>query len=109
MLSNYVLGVPLKTLSNFIVGKYAMLGLARPLSSEYSDKNIQINSISPSMIETKFLNSINEKFVEIAAHNHPLKRNAKICDVIPIIKMQISKESYYINGVNLPITDGSIY
>jgi len=109
MVSSYVLGIPPKALSNYIVGKYAMLGLAKSLSSEYSDKNVQINSISPSMIETKFLNRINKKFVEIAAYNHPLKRNAKICDVIPVIKMLISKESDYINGVNIPITGGSIY
>ena len=109
MLSSYVLGVPPKALSHYIIGKYAMLGLARSLSSEYSDKNIQINTVSPSMIETKFLDKINEKFVEIAAYNHPLKRNAKIHDVIPVIKMLISKESDYINGVNIPITGGSVY
>jgi 3-oxoacyl-[acyl-carrier protein] reductase len=109
MLSSYVLGVPPKALSHYIVGKYAMLGLVRSLSNEYSDKNIQINSISPSMIETKFLDSINEKFVEIAAYNHPLKRNAKTYDVIPMIKMLVSKESDYINGVNIPITGGSMY
>ena len=109
MLSSYVLGVPPKALSHYIIGKYAMLGLARSLSSEYSDKNIQINTVSPSMIETKFLDNINEKFVEIAAYNHPLKRNAKIHDVIPVIKMLISKESDYINGVNIPITGGSVY
>jgi 3-oxoacyl-[acyl-carrier protein] reductase len=47
--------------------------------------------------------------VELSAYNHPLKRNAKVEDIIPIIKMLISKESDYMNGVNIPITGGSVF
>jgi 3-oxoacyl-[acyl-carrier protein] reductase len=79
------------------------------LASEYSDKNIQINAVSPSMIETKFLDNINEKLVELSAYNHPLKRNAQVNEVTPIIKMLTSKESDYMSGVNIPITGGSVF
>ncbi len=109
MLSSYVLGVPPKALSHYTSIKYAMLGLVKSLASEYADKNIQINAISPSMIDTKFLDNINEKFVELSAYNHPLKRNAKVDDITPIIKMLISEESDYMTGVNIPITGGSIF
>ena len=109
ILSSYVLGVPPKALSHYTTIKYALLGLAKSLASEYADKNIQINSISPSMIDTKFLDNINEKFVELHAYNHPLKRNAHVDDITPMIKMLISKESDYINGVNIPITGGSAF
>ena len=109
MLSSYVLGVPPKALAHYTTIKYAMLGLVKSLASEYADKNIQVNSISPSMIETKFLENINEKLVEIGAYNHPLKRNAKVEDITPIVKMLISKESDYMNGINIPITGGSIF
>jgi len=61
------------------------------------------------MIETKFLDNINEKFVELNAYNHPLKRNANVNEVTPIIKMLISKESNYISGVNIPIAGGSAF
>ena len=81
----------------------------KALASEYADKNIQINAISPSMIETKFLSDINEKFVELNAYNHPLKRNATVSDIVPIIKLLISSESDYINGTNIPITGGSVF
>lgn len=109
MLSSYVLGVPPKALSHYTSIKYAMLGLVKSLASEYGDKNIQINAISPSMIDTKFLDNINEKFVELSAYNHPLKRNAKVDDITPIIKMLISEESDYMSGVNIPITGGSSF
>ncbi|SVB18962.1 uncharacterized protein METZ01_LOCUS171816, partial [marine metagenome] len=38
-----------------------------------------------------------------------LKRNAVVSDITPIIKMLISSESDYINGVNIPITGGSVF
>lgn len=107
ILSSYVLGVPPKALSHYTSIKYAMLGLVKSLASEYADKNIQINSVSPSMIDTKFLDNINNKFIELNAYNHPLKRNAKVEEVASIIKMLLSEESNYLNGVNIPITGGS--
>jgi len=109
MLSSYVLGVPPKALAHYTTIKYAMLGLVKSLASEYANKNIQINAISPSMMETKFLDNINERFVELSAYNHPLNRNAGVEDVTPIIKMLISNESDYINGINIPVTGGGIF
>jgi NAD(P)-dependent dehydrogenase (short-subunit alcohol dehydrogenase family) len=76
---------------------------------EHKDKNIQINAISPSMVETKFLENINEKLVELSAYSHPLKRNAKVEDITPIIQLLISKESDYMNGINIAITGGSVF
>ncbi len=109
MLSSVTLNTPPKALSHYTTIKYAILGLVKALASEYSDKNIQINAISPSMIETKFLNQVNEKIVELNAYNHPLKRNAFVNDITPIIKLLLSKESDYITGVNLPICGGSTF
>lgn len=109
MLSSVVINVPPKALSQYTTIKYALLGLVKALASEYANKNIQINAISPSMVETKFLDHINEKLVELNAYSHPLKRNAKIDEITPIINMLISKESDYMNGVNIPITGGSAF
>jgi 3-oxoacyl-[acyl-carrier protein] reductase len=109
MLSSVVIGIPPKALAQYTIVKYALLGLVRSLASEYADKNIQINAISPSMIDTKFLDNINEKFIELSAYNHPLKRNAGVKDIIPTIQLLISEDSDYINGVNIPITGGSVF
>jgi len=109
MLSSVVMNIPPKALIKYTTVKYAMLGLVKSLASEYAEKNIQINAISPSMVETKFLNNVNEKLVELSAYNHPLKRNANVEDITPILEMLISKESDYINGINIPITGGSVF
>jgi 3-oxoacyl-[acyl-carrier protein] reductase len=107
VLSSVVLGVPPKALTQYTTVKYALLGLMKALASEYADKKITINCISPSMIDTKFLSLINERVVELSAEMHPLKRNAKVSDVIPSIVMLMADDAAYINGVNLPITGGT--
>jgi 3-oxoacyl-[acyl-carrier protein] reductase len=109
ILSSVTLNVPPKALAQYTTVKYALLGLVKSLASEYGEKKISINAVSPSMIETKFLSNINEILVEAAAHSNPLKRNAVVSDVIPTILLLLSEESNYINGVNIPITGGSIF
>lgn len=106
MLSSCVLGKPPAALSHYTTVKYALYGLVKSLASEYADKNIQINAVSPSMVETKFLENINPKLIELNAYNHPLKRNATVDDITPVIKMLLSNESDYINGINIPMTGG---
>lgn len=107
MLSSVTLGVPPKALTQYTTAKYALLGLMKALASEYADKKITVNCISPSMIETQFLSLINERIVELSAESHPLKRNANVFDVVPSILMLMSDDAAYITGVNIPITGGS--
>ena len=56
----------------------------------------------------QIVTNLNEKLVELNAYNHPLKRNAKVEDITPTIKLLLSEDSNYINGINIPITGGSI-
>jgi len=107
VLSSVTLGVPPKALTQYTTVKYALLGLMKALASEYAEKKITINCVSPSMIETQFLSLINERIVELSADAHPLKRNAVVSDIIPIILLLLSNEASYINGVNVPVTGGA--
>ncbi|MET3130538.1 3-oxoacyl-[acyl-carrier protein] reductase [Oxalobacteraceae bacterium GrIS 1.11] len=108
MLSSATLGTPPKYMTQYTVGKYAMLGYFRSLAAEYSDKAICFNAVSPSMVETQFLSNIPEKFVEMAAAAHPGKRNADVADVAPVIRFLLSPDSDYLSGANLPVTAGSV-
>ena len=107
ILSSVVLGVPPKALTQYTTVKYALLGLMKALANEYATKKITVNCISPSMVETQFLSQINDRFIELTAESHPLKRIATVLDIIPSILMLMADDAAYINGVNIPITGGS--
>jgi len=109
MLSSATINTPPKALAHYTINKYALLGMMKSLASEFDNKNIQINAISPSMVDTKFLDNINKKIIELNQYNHPLKRIANKQDIVPLILFLLSDNSSYISGINIPVTGGSIF
>ena len=107
MLSSYTLAKPPMGMADYVSIKYALLGLMKSLASEY--KNIQFNALSPSMIETKFLDQVDERVIALNAQNHPLGRNARVEDILESLYLLMGNGSDYISGVNLPITGGEIF
>ena len=107
ILSSVVFSKPPAHMANYVTAKYALLGLTKALASEYP--KISINSISPSMMDTSFINSIPDKILEIEANLNPLKRNVAVIDVIKSIKFLLDDGSSFITGHNLPITGGAIF
>ncbi len=108
MLTSCTTNIPPKYLTSYVTSKYALLGLVKALSNEYADKGVRINGISPSMIETKFLENISEIIVKQNAMNSPTRSNLKVDDVIPTIKFLLSEGSNSITGQNIAITNGNI-
>jgi len=106
MLTSYVNNVPPKYQSIYVTTKYALLGLMKSLASDYADKRIQINAVSPEMIETKFLSDISEHIVEQNAASSPIGRNLNVEDVIPTLEFLLSEGSDCITGENIAITGG---
>ena len=107
MLSSYTFSVPPKYMMNYIISKYALLGLVKSLASDYAGKNVCINGISPSMIETKFLSEIDERIIAINADNSVGKKNAVPEQIIPAIVFLLSADSDYITGINLNVSNGN--
>ncbi|MEG0091028.1 MAG: SDR family oxidoreductase [Oscillospiraceae bacterium] len=108
MATSYVLSNPPKNTTAYIMAKNSIVGLMKSLAADYAALGITVNSISPSMIETKFLSETSHLIVEAAANQHPLKRNAKVVDVVPAMVFLLSDSAGFITGVNLPITGGSV-
>jgi 3-oxoacyl-[acyl-carrier protein] reductase len=109
MLSSVTIGVPPKALSHYTTVKYALLGLMKALAVEYANRKVTINCISPSMVETQFLSNIDERIIQMTAESHPLKRNATVSDILPVIHLLLSEDSAFISGANMPITGGNIF
>ncbi|MCR4661438.1 MAG: SDR family oxidoreductase [Clostridia bacterium] len=108
MQSSYNLCCPPKNVSSYTMVKSSIGALVKSLAIEYAQYGINVNSVAPSMIETNFLSNTSHLIVEVEANNNPMKRNAKVNDVVPAIQFLLSDEASFITGVTLPITGGSI-
>lgn len=108
VLSSFTIGSPPAYANAYITAKYAQLGFIKSLAAEYAGKSVQINAVSPSMIETKFLRDMPHFVAEQNSANHPLKRNATVEDIIPAIEFLLSDQSSFITGQNLLISGGGV-
>ena len=106
MLSSYVLGTPPKFMSDYVAVKSALLGYVKAAAAEYGDKGVCINGISPNMMETKFLQNIDEKIVQMTAESSAMKRNIRVDETVGGIVYLLSDEASYVNGVNLNLSGG---
>lgn len=106
MLSASVLGTPPKFTSNYVAVKSALLGYVKAAAAEYGEKGICINGISPNMMETKFLQNIDERIVQMTAESSAMKRNIRVDEAVRGIAYLLSDEASYINGTNLNLSGG---
>ncbi len=109
VLSSVTVGVPAKFMSAYTVVKYAELGLLRALAADYAGSAVNINGVSPYMVETQFLSEIPEKALQLAAAATPRKRLATPVEIVDAIKFLLSSGSDYLDGVNLPVTGGTVF
>lgn len=100
--------IPPACLADYVTAKYALLGLVKALSAEYAGKQVTINAVSPSMMETRFLEEVSHLTIEQAAANAPLKRNARVEEVIPMLEFLLSDQSSYMTGQNVLISGGNL-
>jgi 3-oxoacyl-[acyl-carrier protein] reductase len=107
VLSSVTHGMPPKFMSMYTILKYAQLGMMRALAAEYAGTSVRINGISPSMVDTQFLQEIAGVAVEMSAAANPQGRNATPADLVGAIEFLLSPASGYITGSDIPITAGS--
>ena len=104
LLTACTIGIPPKNMSGYVTVKYALLALVKSVANDYGDQGININGISPGMIETKFLKNIGRKVKEISAESNPRHRNLIVTDVTPTIMMLLSNDADFINGANINLS-----
>ena len=108
VLTEYCIGKPPKGLAPYIIGKSALLGLSRVLAVELAEYNSTVNMLSPGMVDTKLIENLPPKLIEMTAYQNPLKRIATTTDIAKVVSFLASEESDYINGVNIPVNGGNI-
>lgn len=106
MLSYVVNNVAPAYCCNYVVTKYAMLGLVKALATEYATKGITVNGISPSWVNTKYIDNQPSMLKEQNAMNSPIGRNLEVEDIIPTIEYLLSDGASCVNGENITISCG---
>jgi 3-oxoacyl-[acyl-carrier protein] reductase len=107
MSSSSTHGMPPKYTAMYTVAKYAQLGLMRSLAAEYASTELRVNVVSPSMIETQFLQDLPELAVQMSAASNPQGRNARPEDVLGAVEFLLSPAAAYMTGIDIPIAAGS--
>lgn len=108
-LTDYIIGVPPKNTTAYIVAKNALRGLARSLATEAAPAGVTVNCVAPYMMETRFLTDTPDLIVEASAAANPMGRNAQVEDVVPAMAFLLSDEAGFISGAELPVTGGARY
>lgn len=92
--------------ANYVVTKYAMLGLVKALAAEYAGKGITVNGVSPAWVQTKYIANQPEILIEQNAQASPIGRNLTAADVVPSIEFLLSAGADCVNGQNILVTGG---
>src|SRR3989344_3596033 len=81
IITNYVVGDPPASLSDYVTAKYAVLGFTKSLLRDLGKYQIRVNAVSPSFIRNQFTKDIPEKLDELLAAKSSLGRLTTVEDV----------------------------
>jgi NAD(P)-dependent dehydrogenase (short-subunit alcohol dehydrogenase family) len=98
-------GVPLGC--HYSASKHGVIGLTKTAAVEYGSRNIRVNAICPSFIETGIIEAVPKPLLEFVANFRvPLKRLGRPEEVANAIKFMLSDDSSYMNGHSLVLDGG---
>jgi 3-oxoacyl-[acyl-carrier protein] reductase len=107
VLTSYVIGRPPNGVSKYVTAKYTLLGIMKSMAVELGKFGINVNSVSPSIIETELTKKLPLKLKEMTKTQIPLEnRFATPLEIANVILFLCKKESDYINGENILVTGG---
>lgn len=91
----------------YVIAKSALVGLTRSLAVDYANRNIQVNLVSPSVVETDLIAHIPEAYRERIAQDTPMRRNATPQDVAQAVVYLASSHSGFMTGQKIMVTGGA--
>ncbi|MFA5894209.1 MAG: SDR family oxidoreductase [Candidatus Shapirobacteria bacterium] len=85
--------------------KAALSNLTKSLSYQLRDKNIRVNAVSPSIVDTDMTSQDTKEMLDEVARRTPVGRIAKSVEIANVVSFLISEKASYINGQTI-IADG---
>ena len=93
---------------HYIVSKTALTGFAKSLAIEFANKGINVNLVSPGMIDTDLVADIPKKAKMLIEAKTPLKRLCSPSDVANAVLFLLSDKSDFITGETIRINGGQV-
>ena len=106
ILSSITFSTPPKFWAEYVSMKYALLGLLKSLIAEYGEYGVQINGVSPSMIDSKLLDSLDPLVKEMSKESHPLKELITKKEIVEFIDFLVKNDSKFLTGNNFNLSGG---
>ena len=92
--------------SNYAAAKSGIVGFTKSLAKELGRFNINVNVVSPGLIDTPLLRSFDESVIERLLKDVPLRKVGEPVDVANAILFLSSDESKYITGQVFHVSGG---
>ena len=92
--------------ANYAAAKAGIIGLTKTLAMELGPKNVTVNCVAPSMINTDIIKTIPEKVLAGMTAVIPLRRVGEPEEVSSLVAYLASDEASYISGQCINITGG---
>jgi 3-oxoacyl-[acyl-carrier protein] reductase len=105
ILTEYVVNRPPIGLSAYAASKAYLLSMSRAWAEEGARFNIASNCISPSLMRTALIGSLDERLIEEIAAANPLQQLVTPTEVADTVAFMVAA-SRQINGVNLLVNGG---
>ena len=106
ILTSSIIGSPPNMLSSYITAKHSSLGLSKSLAVELGPYGINVNCISPSLIDDSLTSFMPSKLKEIIISQTPMKRLTTPVDVANAVLFLCSNLSDFITGENIIVSGG---
>ena len=94
--------------ANYAAAKAGMIGLTKTIAKELAGRNVTCNAIAPGFIKTDMTGAMNEKVLEEAVKQIPMKRMGEPEEIAGLCAFLCSDEAGYITGSVIQV-DGGLY
>lgn len=93
---------------HYIVSKSALTGFVKSLAIEFANKGINVNMVSPSLIDTDLVADIPQRAKLLIEAKTPLKRLCTPNDVAEAVSFLVSDKSNFITGETIRVNGGQV-
>jgi 3-oxoacyl-[acyl-carrier protein] reductase len=93
---------------HYIISKSALSGFVKSLAIEFAGRGINVNMVSPGMIDTDLVADIPKKVKMLTEAKTPLKRLCTPKDVAEAVSFLMSDKSNFITGETIRVNGGQV-